>query len=154
MKNGLSALKRAFAFAFAFGISSLVAPANAAPDLSHCTDNSRECLVASAIVAIALGPWPDTFPVWFAVAVLGRDSLLAIGFFILPNSTQILTVHPSFLGKIATALQIIVILWVLLGIRSISTIYPAGLAAFFTLVSGGAYLLDAVRQVQSTGRRT
>jgi len=113
-----------------------------------------KCLVASAIVAIALGQWPDTFPIWFAVAVLGRDSLLAIGFFILPNSTQILTVHPSFLGKIATALQIIVILWVLLGIRSISTIYPAGLAAFFTLVSGAAYLLDAVRQVQGTGRRT
>jgi hypothetical protein len=49
MKNGLSAIKRAFTFAFALGISSLVAPANAAPDLSHCTDNSRECLVASAM---------------------------------------------------------------------------------------------------------
>jgi CDP-diacylglycerol--glycerol-3-phosphate 3-phosphatidyltransferase len=113
-----------------------------------------KCLVASAIVAIALGQWPDTFPVWFAVTVLGRDSLLAIGFFILPNSAQILTVHPSLLGKIATALQIIVILWVLLGIRSLSTIYPAALATFFTLLSGAGYLLDAVRQVQSTGRRT
>jgi cardiolipin synthase (CMP-forming) len=112
-----------------------------------------KCLVAAAILAIALGQWPDAFPVWFAVAVLGRDSLLAIGFFMLPNSARILTVHSSLLGKIATALQVTAILWVLLGIRSISTIYPAALAALFTLVSGAGYLLDAVRQVQSAGRR-
>jgi CDP-diacylglycerol--glycerol-3-phosphate 3-phosphatidyltransferase len=112
-----------------------------------------KCMVAVAILAIALGQWPDAFPVWFAVAVLGRDSLLAIGFLILPNSTRILTVHPSLLGRIATALQITAILWVLLGIRSISTIYPAALAALFTLVSGAGYLLDAVRQVQGAGRR-
>jgi CDP-diacylglycerol--glycerol-3-phosphate 3-phosphatidyltransferase len=112
-----------------------------------------KCLVAVAILAIALGQWPDAFPVWFAVAVLGRDSLLAIGFFVLPNPSRILTIHPNLLGKIATALQITAILWVLLGIRSISTVYPAALAVLFTLVSGAGYLLDAVRQVQSTGQR-
>jgi CDP-diacylglycerol--glycerol-3-phosphate 3-phosphatidyltransferase len=112
-----------------------------------------KCLVAAAILAIALGQWPDAFPVWFAIAVLGRESLLAIGFFMLPNSARILTVHSSLLGKIATVLQVTAILWVLLGIRSISTIYPAALAALFTLVSGAGYLLDAVRQVQSAGRR-
>ena len=112
-----------------------------------------KCLVAVAILAIALGQWPDAFPLWFAIAVLGRDSLLAIGFFTLPNSIRILTVHPSLLGRIATALQITAILWVLLGIRSISTVYPAAVAALFTLVSGAGYLLDAVRQVQGAGRR-
>jgi len=112
-----------------------------------------KCLVAVAILAIALGQWPDAFPVWFAVAVLGRDSLLVVGFFVLPNPSRILTIHPNLLGKIATALQITAILWVLLGIRSISTVYPAALAVLFTLVSGAGYLLDAVRQVQSTGQR-
>jgi len=112
-----------------------------------------KCLVAVAILAIALSQWPDAFPVWFAIAVLGRDSLLVIGFFMLPNSIRILTVHPSLLGRIATALQITAILWVLLGIRSISTVYPAAVAALFTLVSGAGYLLDAVRQVQGAGRR-
>jgi CDP-diacylglycerol--glycerol-3-phosphate 3-phosphatidyltransferase len=110
-------------------------------------------LVATAILTIVLGPWPNAFPVWFAVAVLGRDSLLAIGFFILFNSIRGVTVHASLLGKVATALQITTILWVLFGIRWISQIYPSALATFFTLVSGAGYVLDAFWQTRSAGRR-
>ena len=110
-------------------------------------------LVATAILTIVLGPWPNAFPVWFAVAVLGRDSLMAIGFFILSNSIRGVTVHPSPLGKVATVFQIATILWVLFGIRWISQIYPSALATFFTFVSGVGYLLDAFWQTRSAGRR-
>lgn len=49
MKNRISAMKRIGVFALAIGMSGMVTSANAASDLSHCTDNSRECLVASAM---------------------------------------------------------------------------------------------------------
>jgi len=110
-------------------------------------------LIATAILTVVLGPWPDAFPVWFAVAVLGRDLLLAIGFLILSNSIRCITVRPSPLGKIATAFQIMTILWVLFGVRSISPIYPSVVATFFTVASGVGYLLDAFWQARLAGRR-
>jgi len=110
-------------------------------------------LVATAILTILLGPWPNAFPVWFGVTVLGRDSLMAIGFFLLSSSIRGVTVHASPLGKVATVFQIATILWVLFGIRSISPVYPSALATFFTLASGVGYLIDAFWQTRSAGRR-
>jgi len=110
-------------------------------------------LVATAILTILLGPWPNAFPVWFGVTVLGRDSLMAIGFFLLSSSIRGVTVHASPLGKVATVFQIATILWVLFGIRSISPVYPSALATFFTLASGVGYLSDAFWQTRSAGRR-
>ena len=74
-------------------------------------------LVATAILVIVLGHWPDAFPAWFAVAVLGRDFLLGIGFLALFNAIRGVTLRPSLLGKTATVLQMTAILWVLLGVR-------------------------------------
>jgi cardiolipin synthase (CMP-forming) len=110
-------------------------------------------LVATAILTIVLGSWHNAFPVWFAVAVLGRDSLMAIGFFILSNSKGGMTIRVSSLGKAATVFQITTILWVLLGIQWISPIYPSALATFFTSASGLGYLLDVFWQTQNAGRR-
>jgi CDP-diacylglycerol--glycerol-3-phosphate 3-phosphatidyltransferase len=109
-------------------------------------------LIATAILVIVLGNWPDRFPVWFAVVVLGRDFLLGIGFLTLSNAIDV-TVRPSLLGKTATALQITAILWVLLGVPWIAPVYASGGAMIFTLISGFGYIVDAFRQTQIAGRR-
>lgn len=49
MRNRMSMTKGMGAFVLAIGLSGMVDQANAASDLSRCTDNSRECLVASAM---------------------------------------------------------------------------------------------------------
>jgi CDP-diacylglycerol--glycerol-3-phosphate 3-phosphatidyltransferase len=110
-------------------------------------------LIATAILVIVLGNWPNGFPVWFAVTVLGRDLLLGIGFLTLSNAIGDFTVRPSLLGKTATALQITAILWVLLGVQWIAPIYAIAVAMIFTLISGFGYIFDAFRQTQSAGRR-
>jgi CDP-diacylglycerol--glycerol-3-phosphate 3-phosphatidyltransferase len=110
-------------------------------------------LVAAAVLVILLGHWPDAFPVWFAVAVLGRDFLLGIGFLTLSSSIRGMTVRPSLLGKAAIAFQITAILWVLLGLRWIPPVYPSALATLVTLISGVGYILDGFRQTQSIARR-
>jgi CDP-diacylglycerol--glycerol-3-phosphate 3-phosphatidyltransferase len=110
-------------------------------------------LVATAILIIVLGHWPDALPVWFAVAVLGRDFLLGVGYLTLSNSIRGLTVRPSLLGKTATVLQITAILAVLLGFQWISPIYSSALATLVTLISGVGYIFDTFQQMQNTARR-
>jgi cardiolipin synthase (CMP-forming) len=110
-------------------------------------------LIATGILVIIFGHWPDAFPGWFAMAVLGRDLLLAIGFLVLVHFSEGVTVRPSSLGKFATVLQVAAILWVLIGIPLISPSYPAALAASFTLVSGAGYVLEALRQTKSANQK-
>jgi CDP-diacylglycerol--glycerol-3-phosphate 3-phosphatidyltransferase len=110
-------------------------------------------LVATAILVIVLGYWPDALPVWFAIVVLGRDFLLGVGFLTLSNSLRGVTIRPGRLGKIATVLQIIAILWVLLGFQWISPIYFSALATLVTLISGVGYIFDTFQQTQSIARR-
>jgi CDP-diacylglycerol--glycerol-3-phosphate 3-phosphatidyltransferase len=107
-----------------------------------------KCLIAAAILVILLGGWPDPFPVWFAGTVLGRDFLLGIGFLTISSSFRGVIVRPSLIGKAAIVLQIIAILWVLLGLRWIPPVYPSAMAALFTLISGAGYVFDAFQQTQ------
>jgi CDP-diacylglycerol--glycerol-3-phosphate 3-phosphatidyltransferase len=112
-----------------------------------------KCLIAVAVLVILLGGWPDSFPVWFAGIVLGRDFLLGIGFLTIFSSFRAIIVRSSLIGKAAIVLQIIAILWVLLGLRWISPVFPSGLAALFTLISGAGYVLDAFQQTQDIIQR-
>jgi cardiolipin synthase len=107
-----------------------------------------KCLIAAVLLVILLGGWPDPFPVWFAGTVLGRDLLLGIGFLTISSSFRGVIVRPSLIGKTAIVLQIIAILWVLLGLRWIPPVYPSAMAALFTLISGAGYVFDAFQQTQ------
>ena len=110
-------------------------------------------LIATAILVIVLGNWPNRFSIWFAIVVIGRDLLLGIGFLTLSNAIGDVTVRPNLLGKSATALQITAILWVLLGVPWIAPVYASVGAMIFTLISGFGYIVDAFRQTQIAGRR-
>ena len=110
-------------------------------------------LVATAILSIAFGGWPDAFPVWFVLIVIGRDLLLAVGFLMLCRLKRSVTVRPNLVGKLATLLQMTAILWVLIGIRAISAIHLIVPAAIFTLASGISYFIDGVRQTKHAEQR-
>jgi cardiolipin synthase len=110
-------------------------------------------LIATAILVIVLGNWPNRFSIWFAIVVIGRDLLLGIGFLTLSNAIGDVTVRPNLLGKSATALQITAILWVLLGVPWIAPVYASVGAMIFTLISGFGYIVDTFRQTQIAGRR-
>ena len=110
-------------------------------------------LIATAILVIVLGNWPNRFSIWFAIVVIGRDLLLGIGFLTLSNAIGDVTVRPNLLGKSATALQLTAILWVLLGVPWIAPVYASVGAMIFTLISGFGYIVDTFRQTQIAGRR-
>jgi CDP-diacylglycerol--glycerol-3-phosphate 3-phosphatidyltransferase len=103
-------------------------------------------LVTTAIVVLAHHNRSGEFPIWFPIAVIGRDAILLIGFLGLTKAIGRVEIRPSKIGKAATLLQIASILWLLLGLRRIGRIYLPALAALFTVASGLGYVVDGIRQ--------
>jgi cardiolipin synthase (CMP-forming) len=105
-------------------------------------------LVFTAILILALTNWSDAFPIWFPIAVIGRDAILAIGFLFLSKSIGRVDVRPSKIGKAATLLQIASILCLMLDIPRTGQIYLIALATLFTVASGLGYVADGLRQAR------
>jgi CDP-diacylglycerol--glycerol-3-phosphate 3-phosphatidyltransferase len=95
-------------------------------------------LLLTAIITLSLYPWPVSLPLWFPVIVIARDVVILVGCGLLKFFTGDVEVRPSILGKIATALQMAAVAWVLLQIPEQKWIvWSAGL---FTLLSGIGYI--------------
>ncbi len=107
-------------------------------------------LLLTAIVTLSLYPWPVALPVWFPVLVIARDVVILVGCGLLKFFTGDIEVRPSMLGKIATALQMASVSWVLLQIPDERwAVYAAG---FFTLLSGIGYIWRGMHAFAGAGR--
>ena len=94
-------------------------------------------LLLTAIITLSLYPWPVSLPLWFPILVIARDVVILVGCGLLKFFTGDVEVRPSILGKIATALQMAAVAWVLLQIQEQKwVVWVAGL---FTLLSGIGY---------------
>ena len=111
-------------------------------------------LLVSGIVVLSFdhGSRLEQIPLWLTGTIIGRDLLLGIGAVIIRLTVGKITVRPRITGKIATVLQMAVVLWILLkwsehhelwlGIISLC-------AGLFTGVSGLFYVFDGARQLGS-----
>lgn len=95
-------------------------------------------LLVTAIITLSLYPWPVSLPIWFPVLVIARDAVILVGCGLLKFFTGDIEVRPSVLGKIATALQMAAVSWVLLQVPHEQ--WVVGAAGLFTLVSGLGYI--------------
>jgi len=77
----------------------------------------------TAIVVLTLSNRSKGFPIWFPIAVIGRDVVLVIGFLALSKAIGRVEIRPTKIGKMTTLLQVASILGLLLGIRRIDQIY-------------------------------
>jgi CDP-diacylglycerol--glycerol-3-phosphate 3-phosphatidyltransferase len=109
-------------------------------------------LVMTAIVVLAVSDGSEDFPIWFPIAVIGRDAILVTGFLALSKAVGRVEIRPSKIGKAATLLQIAAILSLLLGIRRIGQIYLTTIATLFTVASGLGYVADGIRQAREAAR--
>jgi len=97
--------------------------------------------------------------------VITRDAVILIGTALLHYMVGQVQVKPSWMGKTATALQMVAISMVLLQLnffdrtvqiagQSIEISFldiPVTLAGIFTLISGIGYVLTGIRQFQAGG---
>lgn len=122
-------------------------------------------LLLSAIITLSFSNWTHEFPLWFPVLVITRDAVILIGAAVMHHLTGSFVVKPSWMGKTATATQMVAVACYLLQLdffKTTITIFdstipvdflyiPVALAGFFTLVSGIQYVTRGILQLQAGG---
>jgi CDP-diacylglycerol--glycerol-3-phosphate 3-phosphatidyltransferase len=112
-------------------------------------------LLVSGIVLLSFDnkPYFRQIPLWLTATIIGRDLLLAIGAVVIRSVVGNITVRPRITGKIATVLQMLVIVWILLrwDVTSHGYLLQAWIigAGFFTGVSGLLYVFDGMKQLSA-----
>jgi CDP-diacylglycerol--glycerol-3-phosphate 3-phosphatidyltransferase len=107
-------------------------------------------LLVSAVVLLSFN-WPALahIPLWLTCTIIGRDILILAGVVVIQITIGKVQVKPHFLGKIATVLQMVSVLWVLLKWNTKGLAALTLGAALFTGVSGLLYVWDGVRQLSN-----
>ena len=113
-------------------------------------------LLNAAIITLCLRPialgYPSfNLPIWYAVLVLSRDLTLGLGTFLVYMTTQTtIKPQPVLMGKLATILNMCVVVWALLKCPGVYLFYyPDGICTF---ISGIQYIYNGLLQVNQSGR--
>lgn len=108
-------------------------------------------LLVSGIVLLSFDhrPYLQTIPLWLTGTIIGRDILLLIGLIVIQMMVGKVGVKPRFLGKVATVMQMVVVLWILLQWHGKWLLFWTLGAALCTGVSGLLYLWDGTRQLSA-----
>jgi len=107
-------------------------------------------LLVSAVVLLSFN-WPNIahIPLWLTCTIIGRDILMLAGALVIQITIGKVRVKPHILGKIATVLQMVCVLWVLLKWNTKGLAALTLGAALFTGVSGLLYVWDGVNQLSN-----
>lgn len=110
-------------------------------------------LLVSSVVALSFnhGNFLGQIPLWLTGTIIGRDFLILIGMVVIHFTVGKVVVHPRFIGKCATVLQMSVVIWILLkwdaGRGALWLKYVTLGAAASTGISGLLYVFDGVKQL-------
>jgi CDP-diacylglycerol--glycerol-3-phosphate 3-phosphatidyltransferase len=113
-------------------------------------------LLVSGVVLLSFDHTPilGQIPLWLTGTIIGRDFLLLIGLVVIQMTVGKVKVRPRILGKVATVLQMIAVLWILLlwdkGWGARWTAYWMMSAALCTGASGLLYVWDGVKQLSAS----
>jgi CDP-diacylglycerol--glycerol-3-phosphate 3-phosphatidyltransferase len=108
-------------------------------------------LLVSGIVTLSFDHQPHLgkVPLWLTGTILGRDTLILVGMLVIQFMVGKVKVMPRIIGKVATVLQMVVVLWILLkwDLRWL-LVWTVG-AAVCTGISGLLYVWDGSRQLSA-----
>jgi cardiolipin synthase (CMP-forming) len=108
-------------------------------------------LLVSGVVLLSFdhAPYLQSVPYWLTVTIIGRDILLLVGLVVIHIMVGKVKIRPRVIGKIATVLQMIVVLWILLQWDLSWLRFWTLSAALCTGISGLLYVWDGVRQLSA-----
>jgi CDP-diacylglycerol--glycerol-3-phosphate 3-phosphatidyltransferase len=108
-------------------------------------------LLVSGIVVLSFdhAPYLGSVPLWLTGTIIGRDILILIGMLVIQLMVGKVKVRPRVVGKVATVLQMAVVLWIILKWRD-NWLRALTLAtAICTGISGLLYVWDGSRQLSA-----
>jgi len=114
-----------------------------------------KALMLSGLILLTKPSLPQLephIPLWFTGLVISRDVFLIAGAFLIHAFSSHVHIKPHFTGKVATALQMVVITWVLAQAAAEWFVWAVALAGIFTAASWGIYLVDGLRQLEQSHR--
>ena len=103
-------------------------------------------VVLLSLDAIHLNP----LPLWLVVTILSRDVLLSLGALLIYFTVGKATVRPRWTGKVATVLQMSVVLWAMFQLPALTQYWLAFATAACTGLSGLQYLFDGMKQLSAS----
>lgn len=110
-----------------------------------------KALMLSGLILLTKPSVPELvphIPLWFTGLVISRDVFLVAGSFVIHYFAREVKIKPHLTGKIATALQVIVIAWVLAQAAPAWFFWVVLTAGIFTALSWWRYLIDGLRQLE------
>jgi len=108
-------------------------------------------LLVSGIIVLSFDhePYLPRVPLWLTGTIIGRDIVLLVGMGVIQMMVGKVKVRPRVFGKIATVLQMSVVIWTLLKWPDRWLDELSLGAALFTGMSGLLYVWDGVRQLSA-----
>ncbi len=110
-------------------------------------------LLVSGIVLLSFGnPHLPSISLWLTATVISRDVILFLGLVVVQMICGNVSVRPRMIGKIATVLQMITVIWALLKWDAKWLHGWSLAAAVCTGISGLLYVWDGTRQLSASPR--
>jgi phosphatidylglycerophosphate synthase len=108
-------------------------------------------LLVSGIVVLSFdhAPYLGSVPLWLTGTIMGRDVLILIGMLLIQFMVGKVRVRPRVVGKVATVLQMVVVLWIMLKWRESWLRGLTLVTAICTGISGLFYVWDGSRQLSA-----
>jgi cardiolipin synthase len=121
---------------------------------SYLDPIADKVLLTSCFLALAI---LKVIPGWLAVVVISRDVIILLGISILSIMNIAFEIHPLFVSKITTTLQIAAVFFALffkafplMAIDGAWLLLLYWLTAFFTVLSGYRYVVRGVKLINTT----
>jgi cardiolipin synthase (CMP-forming) len=108
-------------------------------------------LLVSGVVVLSFDhlPYLQSIPLWLTGTIIGKDILLLVGMLVIHLMVGKVKIRPRILGKVATVLQMVVVLWILLQWEDHWLRLLTLATAICTGISGLLYVWDGSRQLSA-----
>lgn len=106
-------------------------------------------LLVSALILLSLYKQDEItrIPTWMTATVLSRDLILILGMTVIYYTVGKTKVKPRLVGKVATFLQMVTVVWAILKWDEHWLVGWAVAASVFTAISGLCYVRDGIKRL-------